>query len=253
MKRMCVVSVVIALLVPTVAMANWTDNFDSYALGTINGQGGWKGWDNYAPAAGIVTGAAYNSPLKSQQINGPADSVHEYSGYNTGHWTYSAMQFIPYTFTSGATYFILLNTYADGGASTVDRWSVQIAFNGLTGQIDADCGRNVATPPVHTPFTRGAWMPIRVEIYLTEDWTQVYYGNTLLDDPLVPDHATLGGGYRWTTGIFGTDTDGALNIGAVDLFANNASAVYYDDMNLTPEPASLVLLGLGMLLVIRRK
>jgi len=56
-----------------------------------------------------------------------------------------------------------------------------------------------------------------VEIDLDADWQEFYYNGQLLTAK------------SWTDGVSG---DGALNIGAVDLFANGASSVYYDDMSL---------------------
>jgi hypothetical protein len=238
----------VLLLAVASARADWFDNFDSYTPGSINGQGGWKGWDNVPAAAGTVTGEQYRSPYQSQLIEGVHDSVHEYSGYTTGTWVYTAWQYIPSTMT-GETYFIMLSKYQDGGASTYDRWTVQLDFNSANGKVWGDCG-SPYEDGASTPYLTNQWVPIRVEIYLTEDWTKVYYNNVLLDDPTVPDHATLGGGYSWTKGIFGQYTEGSanLNIGAVDLFANGATKVYYDDMSLVPEPAScLLLLALGLL------
>jgi len=259
MKALLFLGAVVGLvLAPSAAMANWSDNFDTYALGSINGQGGWQGWAGDGTKAGVVVNDHFLSAPQSQKVGGdPTDSVHQYSGYTSSHWTYLAHQFIPSDFT-GNTYFIMMNKYSDPGPY---QWSVQIGFNATTGQIDADVG---SSSQQHMGYLTGQWVPIRVEIYLDQDWTQVYYNNTLIDDPALADHPTLGGGYQWTKGVFGTDTTGLLNIAAVDLYnsydyppapppPDPASPVYYDDMSLTPEPASLALLGLGLLLVTRRR
>jgi hypothetical protein len=252
-------AVVGLVLAPSAAMANWTDNFDGYNLGPLAPQGGWTGWGGDLLVTGTVVNDHWLSAPQSQQVGGGAgtDSVHTYSDYTAGHWTYVANQFIPSDFT-GTTYFIMNNTYTNGGSNT--RWSVQVGFNGATNQLDVDAGYSYYPNPtaVHAPMIRGQWVPIRVEIYLDQDWTQLYYNNVLIDDPNVADDPILGGGYSWTHGVFGQDTDGLLNIAAVDLFDNyspgpQGSPVYYDDMSLTPEPTSLVLLGLGLLLVTRRR
>ena len=98
-------------------MVDWSDNFDSYATGSqLHGQGGWKGWDNN-PAAGALTSSAQaRSAPNSAAIVGASDLVHEYSGYTSGQWVYTAWQYVPTNFT-GQSYFILLNTYNDAGTT----------------------------------------------------------------------------------------------------------------------------------------
>jgi hypothetical protein len=236
-------------LVTASASANWYDNFDSYNLGSINNQGGWKGWANVPSAAGEVSDILSRSAPKSQLIDLGADSVRSYTGYNTGMWSYRTWLFIPTDFQSGGTapdtgtYFILLNRYTNGGADT--RWSVQMAFDSTDGLIHADSG---SSDEVTLPYVAGEWSFLDVRVNLTQNWTQVYYNGTLLDDPGLANHPQLGGGYRWTAGVFGTDTDGQLNIAAVDLYANGSSPVFYDDMALIPEPMSAGLLLLVALL-----
>lgn len=261
MKALIILGAVVGLvLAPSAAMANWSDNFDGYGLGSLNGVGGWQGWGGVGSVAGTVVNDHFLSAPNSQKIGGAtSDSVHQYTGYTSGHWTYAAMQFIPTDFT-GNTFFIMVNKYADPAGPF--NWSVQMGFNSSTGQIDADVG---SSSQQHMPYVTNQWVPIRAEIYLDQDWVQVYYNNTLIDDPALADHPTLGGGYQWTRGVFGNDTNGLVNIAAVDLYnaydyppppsppPNPGSPVYYDNMSLTPEPASLVLLGFGLLLVTRRR
>jgi hypothetical protein len=196
-------------LMTNVINADWLDNFDTYTLGTIDGQGGWKGWGGDPAGAGVVTDVmAYSTP-NSQAIAGAADSVHEYTGYNTGFWSYKAMQYIPTDFT-GETYFILLNSYDD--AATNLNWSVQVSFNGATNTV-----LNNGITGGTLPMVKGQWVEIRVDIDLLNDAQSFYYGGNLLYSSTWTDENTGGG---------------ALNIGAVDLYANTASVVYYDDMAL---------------------
>ena len=81
-------------------MVDWSDNFDSYATGSqLHGQGGWKGWDNN-PAAGALTSSAQaRSAPNSAAIVGASDLVHQYSGYTSGQWVYTAWQYVPTNFT----------------------------------------------------------------------------------------------------------------------------------------------------------
>jgi subtilisin family serine protease len=196
-------------LMNNVITADWLDNFDTYTLGTIQGQGGWKGWFNDPAGAGIVSNTMALSAPNSQAILGPADSVHEYSGYTTGFWSYKAMQYIPTDFT-GESMFILLNSYDDAGANL--NWSVQVSFNGATNTV-----LNMGITGGTLPLIKGQWVEVRVDIDLLSDAQSFYYGGNLLYTA------------SWTDENTGA---GALNIGAVDLFANGASVIYYDDMGL---------------------
>jgi hypothetical protein len=118
----------------------------------------------------------------------------------------------------------MLNTYSY--PSGPYNWSVQVGFDPNDGLIHADCG---SSTQVTMPYLTDQWVEIRVDIDLDEDWTQIYYDGTLLDDPGLADHPTLGGGYSWTGGTFGQG-GGVLDIAALDLFAYNATSVYYDDL-----------------------
>ena len=73
-----------------------------------------------------------------------------------------------------------------------------------------------------------------VNVYFDEDWVQILYNDVVLDDPAVADHPILGGGYAWSGGQFGGSTTVINNIGALDLFANGASTIYYDDISISP-------------------
>jgi hypothetical protein len=215
-------------LFTTIATAQWSENFDSYAANSqAVGQGGWDEWTPGVSGA-FVSNLQARSPGNSIAINGPTDLVHQYSGATSGKWVYRAWQYIPSTMV-GQSYFILLNKY-DGVTLTYD-WSVQVQFS-VAGGVLADVGANVSSHNI-VPVITDQWVQIQVVIDLDADWTQVFYNGTLIDSPLVPDHPRLGGGYPWTAGVFGGGTTGALDIAAVDLYANSATDVYYDDMSLT--------------------
>jgi hypothetical protein len=203
-------------------LVDWFENFDSYATGSqMHGQGGWKGWGNSAAAGALTTNLYARSAPNSVDILGASDLVHEYSGYTTGFWRYTAWQYIPTGF-SGESYFILLNQYDDAGAT--NNWSTQVHFNAAQNLVIADGVGSGQT----LPLIKGQWVEIRVEIDLINDNQEFYYDGQLLYEG------------SWRDGVSG---GGILNIGAVDLFANGASSVYYDDLSLvetTPEVCDLV-------------
>ena len=197
----------------------WSDDFSSYTLGQfLDGEpddGDWKGWDNNPFYGAYVVDDQELSVPYSVEIAGDSDLVHEYNGYTIGQWTYIAWQYIPSDFV-GETGFMLLNTYVDGGEKS---WSTQLRFN-------ADSGVVISDPEGSELWLAyDEWVEIRVEIDLDADIQQIYYDGDLLVEK------------SWKDGVTG---GGIANIGAVDLFANFATAIYYDDMSLsgeTPIPA----------------
>jgi hypothetical protein len=226
MKHLVVLTTVLVFST-AFAAANWSDNFDSYATGSqMHGQGGWHGWDGSAAAGALTVDTPHRSAPNSVDIDGATDLVHEYSGYTEGEWFYTAWQYIP-TGATGTTYFILLNTYQDLGSYD---WSIQLPFNLDTNTLTDDF---VAGPSLS--LIRDTWVQLRVEIDLTANSRSVYYNDQLLSTS------------TWTTG-----TASVLNIAAVDLYANYASPVYYDDISLVPEPAACLLLLLAAGLLRRR-
>jgi hypothetical protein len=71
------------------------------------------------------------------------------------------------------------------------------------------------------PYNPDRWVEIQVIVDKDDDWTRIYY-----DDELVTE-------YVWTGGVIG-DGGGALDIAVIDLYANQSTSVYYDDLRLEP-------------------
>jgi hypothetical protein len=199
---------------PVLAAAQpWCDGFDTYALGSgLHGQGGWHGWDGSPAADAYVSNLYARSVPHSVEVRPTSDIVHEYTGYTSGTWVFTAWQYIP-SGTTGDQYFILLNTYNDLGPYN---WSTELRCGG--GLIESD-------PEALTlPLIYDQWVEIRVEIDLGADTQAIYYGGTLLSQK------------SWTQGLSG---GGAVDIAAVDLYSNGAAAIYYDDLCLTGSAAPL--------------
>ena len=216
------------LLVPA-AVPPWTEDFDSYETGSgLHHQGGWRGWD-YDPAFdAFATDAQARSVPNSVDIAADADLVHEFAGCVEGQWVFTAWQYIPADFSSNGsgdfagTYFIMLNTYTDGAPHEESDWSVQMNFDSNDGMLKVYHGNGLNT--VNVPYVPEQWVEIQVVIDLNEDLTQIYYDGEFIVE------------YSWMDGVLG-EGGGARNIDAVDLLANGATSVYYDDMSLEPRAA----------------
>ncbi len=229
MRALTVAGCVLSLLcLPVLASADWSDDFDSYPLGEIIGQGGWEGWNGDPNAGADVVDIYSLSSPQSVEIAGASDLIHQYDGYTSGKWFYVANMYIPDGWSPGVnpSYFIMQSQYYPSEVI----WAVQFGFAN-DGKIHCDCGST--TEVIGPDYVTGDWAEIRVFIDLDEDWLQIYYEGQLLDDPNVADHPTYGGGQPWTAGPFGQST-GPLDIASVDLFAYNNPAVYYDDLSLSP-------------------
>jgi len=198
---------------PSSSGRSWSDDFSSYTLGQfLDGDptdGGWKGWGNDPTYGAFIVDTQELSVPHSVEIVDESDLVHEFFGYTTGQWTFIAWQYIPSDLV-GETAFILLNTYDDAGST--NSWSTQLRFNADTGVVHSDFDGNEMW------LVYDQWVEIRVEIDLDADIQDIYYDGGLLVSK------------SWKDGVTG---GGAANIGAVDLFANYATAVYYDDISLS--------------------
>jgi len=206
-KQLLIAAMGLALAVPSIASAQFSEDFDAYATGTsMHGVNGWKGWDNNPAATAFTSDAQAQSAPNSVAIGPTSDLVHEFFGYTTGAWVVRIMQYIPSS-TIGQQYFLLLNEYNDGGPYN---WSTQIQF--LDGLLVINDGDGTSTPII-----ANQWIEIRVEIDLDANSQTIYYDGALLAVS------------SWTEGITG---GGSLNIGAVDLFSNGATEIYYDDFSI---------------------
>ncbi len=196
------------------------DNFDSYAAGSnVAGQGGWKGWGNDDAAGATVddSNSGRTAP-NSIRVEAASDLIHEFS-YNSGVWTISAQQFIPSSF-SGQTYYIFENVYSDTDISVVS-WSTQIQFDSATGMLSNESG---GANPFSAPFVTDRWVELKLVVDLDTDLQTFYY-----------DGVQMFSG-SWTQQYPDQSVPGILAIGSIDLFANGASPIWYDDIQITGSP-----------------
>lgn len=195
--------------------AGFSENWDSYAAGNVSGQGGWKGWGDDASAGANVDGTFSVSAPNSINITGASDLIHEFSGYNSGVYTITAKVYVPASF-SGESYFIFENVYSDTDDSVIS-WSTQVKFDSATGTL---ANEDDAADPGSMPYVTDQWADIKLVVDLDND-TQTFSYNG----------AELYSG-SWTQQFPGQSVPGIANIGSIDLFANGASPVYYDDIKI---------------------
>jgi len=212
------------------ALAQWTENFDSYANGTVlNNVGGWFGWDNVPSACGTVTNEQSFSSPHSMKIWNDDDAVHPFTGYTSGQWVFTCYQYIP-SGLDKMTYFIINNLYNHGGPY---EWAIETHFDPATGYVFEALRDPNGTNK--KPIVYNRWVEIKTVIDLTANQMQHYYNGQLL-----------------ASGIWNV-RGGPIAIANVDLYAGAPTAphqtpVYYDNFSLVPEPASiLLLLAAGLL------
>jgi hypothetical protein len=207
----------------------WMDNFDGYAPGaSLHGMGGWKGWSNNPAFTALTTDQnAWNAP-NSVQILSNSDLVHEFN-VTGGLVHFRFYQYIPGNMT-GTSYFIMLNQYDDSCATC--NWSLQVLHASSTGLI-VDTGITGAS----MPYIPNQWIEVCIEIDLDKD-TQAYYYN---------DQMFYTG--TWSQHVSG---GGITSIGAVNIFANGATSIYYDDMSLGTGDCSTEFSYLYLPVVIRQ-
>jgi len=195
-------TVIDTLILEPVPELVFAEDFESYAAGSdLHGQAGWKGWNNDAGAGAPASDALAFSGLNSVEIIGSADLVQEFD-LAGGMLEFSAMQYIP-SGTTGTTYFILLNSYDDGANQD---WSVQTTFDLAAGTIGFWHGGEAT-------ILYDQWVELKYIIDLDNNTVDKYYNGELI----VTD--------QWDDNVNGT-------LGAIDLYGNNASSVYYDDITI---------------------
>ena len=185
--------------------AEFAEGFETYAAGTsVHGQGGWKGWDNVAGAGAPVSNRIAHDGRNSIEILGSSDLVHEFN-LAGNRWVLTAYQYVP-SGSKGTTYFILLNTYADGGPYD---WSVQTKYDLTAGTITPATGDTGSKSRI----VYDQWVEIRLAIDLAANTLEESYN-----------------GIRIAAGPWDNNGHGTLQ--AIDLFGNGASSVFYDDLKI---------------------
>ena len=219
LPRLLTFALVMALGVVCVntTQAQFFDNFDGYADGTPLSnpatQNDWRGWNGSAGAAGIVSSAQSLSAPNSMAATPATDAVNTLGVPTSGKWDFTADMYIPSGLTN-QQYFIMMNQYEEGLAVT-GTWTIQLQFDGGTGTLIDDYNVAGFTP---VPIIFDQWVQVRVIVDLDNDTCTQFYDGEMIGDP---DQA-------WSTRNGGT----LVQIAAVDLFSNNGTTSYWDNVSL---------------------
>jgi hypothetical protein len=247
-SAMCMLAAILAMTATGVMGESVTDNFDSYDAGVVIPAGnGWIGWGGQEHANGIVSDAQANSGPNSLAVIGGVgtDQALEFGyGEKGGLWTFSTMTYVPSTSTFGEQYFNLMNTFDQ--VNNVYEWStVEIYWMMDEDEVDlVDKVYMISNAVGALDIVYDEWVEVRADINLDDNTVEVFYGGDLL--------SASTGASTWAYG--GEEVHG---IDVMDIFpmSDDASVMYYDDISLVqiPEPATMSLLALGGLALLRRR
>jgi hypothetical protein len=217
----------------------WCDNFDNYDEGILVGQDcatagcpedtagcpaglSWQAWGFSAPngLSPVVSSRSNSAPQSVEIVGGTGsggagsdDMVHTYRNldFSSGVFQYTGMCYVPGD-TTGDSYFILLNTY-DGATQTYN-WSTQVHFDTANGLILSDFDDGVQN---EVALVTDQWVEMNVII------------NMDLDDQIISYNGEVVIRKSWSAGTGGA---GIVDLQALDLYGNDATAVYWDDLRI---------------------
>jgi hypothetical protein len=224
----------VALAAGASAQTPFSDNFDSYVLGSslTPSANGWQQWGQAACAQNKIEDNTTGFARSGKSVSGNliispfdcSDLVHKFTGFTTGQHTMRVYSYLP-TGATDSAYFIVLSKYADPSGPFA--WSVQLTMAPDTGTWSIDAGTaNTASGLL----ALDTWVEVRAQIDLTANLVQVFYNGALCAPA-----------YSWTGDVFGGNS-GVLDVAAVDLYhesniaPNNGlgnSRIYWDDYSFT--------------------
>ena len=207
----------ILCLSANVADAQFSDNFDSYSDGQVlNGVNGWGGWGGDLPSAATVSNAQSNSAPNSLRIENFDDAVNALGAPTSGCWEFSCQMYIP-SDTTGMPYFIMLNQYSDADAAAGCAncvWSIQLQFDAENGLLldDYDASMNC------NAIVFDQWFEVRIVFDLDNDQCSQFVNGVQLG----------AAGQVWSER---SGTIGVAELAVLDLFSNDASDFFVDDIS----------------------
>lgn len=238
------------------AQAPQNQTFDTFALGSVNGQGAapdtWQQWGSSGGLGfngGAVSTAFAHSGTQSLGTELLDDKIVDRDtvyGSLGGRWNWSVWCYTPATQVL-PQWAIFLGDYhltPSFGA----HWMSQAKFDPSLGQVAIDMGpKSLLVCPggttgnqfaVTAPLVVGAWTELRYDIDTTTDRVQCWYNN-----------APVGQLWQLSDGISAGFSPNGATFGTIDLYANGNTLAgdrgYWDDVTITAntDPKALDCLG----------
>jgi hypothetical protein len=214
---------------------------DGFAPGYISGQSGWGAFAASTTQGRIDTG----NPFAGSQHLRIAKDAAIGTGINTGAFSpnqgaqpagsYDVSVMMNLSATGGADYDVVPQAPSQALLSA----RVKFNFQGPIFILD-DTGGGLAFVNTGTNWTAdaGTYKELRIEMDANADTIDYYWGGSLI--------------YSSVAGVFaGTSIEQVVLIS--DNFHNPGETGDFDNLSVTPEPASLALLAMGGLALIRRR
>jgi hypothetical protein len=211
----------------------FNEDFESYALGNSDGQGGWVDFGG-SRAVDIVdshaNGGSQSIAFSTNPGYGGDSTLDLADPITTGQLAFSFDIYQPAGFDGTAEIYLSRLATLSGGFQT----GLHLVGNGGTGQF----GPGTST----TALLTDQWVGVTISIDLDADTAAVSYGGTEIYNG------------TWVNGGTAPSQYQGLNIWASN--GANVENFYIDNLNLdiVPEPSGLALLGLSFIgLVLRRR
>lgn len=248
--------VLLVFFVCSTAFAQLDDDFESYTLGNIDGQGNWIDFGGVM-ANEVSSELAFSGNQSLKQTIGPIAGNPVVPGYGSdlfldlplkkesGQWQLSYQLYVPASFNGAAA---LLASEGFIAEEDFDVGTFLVA-DGTTGFDEFFLSIDGGNPESSAlRLVRNQWVEVKSAIDLDTNVVDVFYnGSNFYSGPWDPANSTPG------------IDDEIQSIGGLNLWVQggNGGSVYYDDIKLSavPEPACVVLLlfgFIGLLLRIRR-
>jgi hypothetical protein len=230
MKKILLTGMAIVLSVSL--FSQFTDNFDSYIVGTglvAQNPLDWDTWTPSTPGEDVLisnanSSSGANSLYFSSTGGGPEDIILRYASvYTSGNFTLDMNMMVE---NNKGAYFNMQETWSVGAVWAIDCFMLDNGTLKLS-----NSGGNLLT----TTYPTGSWFNLRIEIDLTANIWELFIDNV-------------------SQGTFANPTG---SIGILDLYptnppsegGNDVSGFYVDDVSYDHVPASLPAVNGGVTLV----